>query len=107
MQGLRILREGRRMSQQKLADETALTQQKIHAYETGINEPDIETLKLLAKYFETSVDYLVDNTDDRRKIENVQPHELNEAEAAFVSKFRQVPPNLRESLSLFMDSLMK
>lgn len=102
---LRELRESYRLSQQRLAEQVGLTQQKVHAYETGVNEPDIYTLKLLADYFDTSVDYLVGHTDIRRKLETTAPYELSEEEAEFIARFRNLPPHLRNSLRIFMKTL--
>lgn len=42
-----------------------MTQQRISAYEKGKREPDIETLKQFAEYFNCSVDYLLGKTDVR------------------------------------------
>ena len=69
MEKLRILREQAGLSQQKLADQLGLTQQSIYSYENGAYEPDIATLKRFAAYFDTSVDYLIGNTEIRRRIE--------------------------------------
>ena len=104
---LRQLRESCQLSQQRLADQVGLTQQKIHAYETGINEPDIFTMKMLADYFDTSVDYLIGSTDIRQKIEKTEPYQLTDEEADFVRRLRQLPPNLRKSLRMFMDTLVQ
>lgn len=105
MENLRKLREATGLSQQKVADQTGLTQQKLHAYETGAYEPDIATMKALADFFETSIDYLAGHTDNSRKIEPVRECELNEAEQVLVNRYRGLRPNLRRSLDLFLDSL--
>ena len=52
------------MSQQQLALKLNLSQQTIYKYENQITEPDITTLINLADYFNTSVDYLIGNTDN-------------------------------------------
>lgn len=48
-----------------MAKEMNMTQQRISAYEKGKREPDIETLKQFAEYFNCSVDYLLGETDVR------------------------------------------
>ena len=48
-----------------MAKEINMTQQRISAYEKGKREPDIETLKLFADYFNCSVDYLLGKTEIR------------------------------------------
>lgn len=64
MEHLRKLRTERHLSQQALALEIDTTQQSINKYETGKAEPDFRTLKLLAEFFHTSVDYLIGYTDN-------------------------------------------
>jgi len=105
MENLRGLREEYKISQQKLAEQFDLAQSQIQSYETGAYEPDIATLKRLADYFETSVDYLVGSTGIRRKIEPVSEYSLNEAEIEFVDRFRRLLPKQRRSLSVFLDTL--
>lgn len=59
MKRLKELRENNKMSQTELAEALFLSQRTISSYETGINEPDIETLKNIARYFKVTVDYLI------------------------------------------------
>lgn len=89
MERIRLLRENKGISQQSLADRIGCTQPTIHKYEDGSNEPDIQTLRLLADFFDTSVDYLIGHTDIPHKIEPVQPWELNAAEASLMEKYRR------------------
>ena len=105
IQNLRALRESASLSQQRLADAVGLTQQKIHAYETGDYEPDIRTLKALAAFFETSIDYLVGATDIRRKIEPTDQYALNGVEKAVIDRYRALDLQQRKLLSMYMDTL--
>lgn len=57
------------MGQKDLADLLCLTKGTISNYETGKYEPDIASLKTLAKYFDVSVDYLLGNTSTRASYE--------------------------------------
>ena len=107
MQNLRLLRELNSMSQQKLADQFGLAQSQIHAYESGAYEPDITTLKQFAGFFETSVDYIVDNTDIRHKIEPVEKYELNREEVSLIDKYRLLPQNTRKSVTMIVDTLLE
>ena len=59
---LRILRESKGLTQQNLASVIGVSQQAIQKYETGKNEPDLETLMKLADTFKVSVDYLIGHT---------------------------------------------
>ena len=107
MENLRLLRETQKMSQQKLADEFGLAQSQIHGYETAAYEPEIAMLKKFANYFNTSIDYLVGNTDIRHKIEPVKKFDLNENEGALVEKYRQLSQNAQGSVLNMVDALLE
>jgi transcriptional regulator with XRE-family HTH domain len=106
MENLKMLREEAGLSQQKLADQLGLTQQSVHGYENSEYEPDITTMKLIADFFNTSVDYLIGNTEIRRRIEKIEPFELNAEEADIVQKYRSLSQKDRKSLQLILDSLL-
>lgn len=106
MENLKLLREQKGISQQGLAEQIGTNQQNIHRYEHGFYEPDIETMKRLAGFFETSIDYLVGNTDIRHKIEPVERFELNEDEAALMEKYRKLGSNARLSVMNMVDALL-
>ncbi len=47
------------ISQQRLADDLNLSRRAISLWETGRRTPDIQSVLLLADYFQVSLDYLV------------------------------------------------
>lgn len=61
---LKYLRESRGISQVKLAMDLSMNQNTISRYETGVREADYATLIKLADYFDVSLDYLLERTDD-------------------------------------------
>ena len=61
---LNELREKRKISQIKLAMQLNMNQNSISRYETGAHEADYKTLIALADYFNVSVDYLLERTDN-------------------------------------------
>ena len=61
---LKELREKRNISQIKLAMDLGLNQNSISRYENGAREADYKTLILLADYFNVSIDYLLERTDN-------------------------------------------
>ncbi|MEZ3455242.1 MAG: helix-turn-helix domain-containing protein [Oscillospiraceae bacterium] len=65
MNRLKILRELKGISQQKLALEINVSQTMISKYELGRAEPDINTICKIAKYFGVSSDYLLEISDDK------------------------------------------
>lgn len=61
---LKELREKRKISQLKLAMDLQLNQNAISRYETGVREADYSTLIKIADYFDVSIDYLLERTDN-------------------------------------------
>lgn len=66
---LEQLRKEKGLSQEELAIQTNLTQQRISSYEKEKREPDIDTLNQLADYFGCSIDYLIGKSDIRTPID--------------------------------------
>ena len=61
---LKELRQQRHISQLKLAMDLGLNQNSISRYETGEREADYKTLIAFADYFNVSLDYLLERTDE-------------------------------------------
>lgn len=60
---LRELRIEKGLTQQKLADEFKVDRTTVMKWETGERETNFSMLITIARYFNTSVDYLIGNTD--------------------------------------------
>lgn len=73
---LEMLRKELGLSQKDFAEKVNMTQQRISAYEKEKREPDIETIKQLANYFNVSTDYLLGKSDIRN------PEELKQVQFA-------------------------
>ncbi len=61
---LKYLRKQRNISQLKLAMDLGLNQNNISRYESGDREADYQTLISIADYFDVSIDYLLERTDN-------------------------------------------
>lgn len=61
---LKELRKARNISQLKLAMDLGMNQNSISRYESGAREADYRTLIALADYFNVSIDYLLERTND-------------------------------------------
>ena len=57
---LRHLRKHQELSQMEVCKQLNIPQACYSRYETGTNEPDLQTLKKLAIFFDCSVDYLLE-----------------------------------------------
>lgn len=64
MMRLQALRKKRGMSQIRLAIDLDLNQNSISRYESGEREADYKTLIKIADYFNVSIDYLLERTDN-------------------------------------------
>ena len=64
MKRLRELREKRNISQLKLAIDLGMNQNSISRYENGKHQADYKTLVAFADYFNVSIDYLLERTDN-------------------------------------------
>ncbi|MBQ7957731.1 MAG: helix-turn-helix transcriptional regulator [Clostridia bacterium] len=61
---LKELRKSKGISQLKLAMDLNMNQNSISRYENGIREADYATLISFADYFNVSIDYLLERTDN-------------------------------------------
>ena len=64
---LRILIEERNMTQKELAKQLNLAPSTIGNYIQDVREPDFSTLKVLANYFDVSIDYILNLTNIKEK----------------------------------------
>lgn len=103
VKNLRKLRMSNGVSQEKLAEFLGITQQSINRYERHKIEPDIETMILMADYFNTTVDYLIGHTPP----EDPQELELTKDEWALLRDYRQLSESERESIRLVINNYLK
>ena len=64
---LKEIRQNKGISQLKLAINLNTSQNTISRYETGEREPGIKELIKIADYFNISLDYLLERTDNPKK----------------------------------------
>lgn len=94
MKRLKELREAYGLSQQKLASNFHLSQQSIYKYENNLAEPDIDMLKSMAAFFDTSVDYLIEYTDNCSAYVSSSPNPTS-TEHRLLTYYRKLSPRLR------------
>ena len=59
----RALRLQNGLTQQELADKVGIGKMTVSQYERGVRRPDIDTLELIADFFNVSTDYLLGTSD--------------------------------------------
>ena len=65
--GLKLLRKQRNLNQQKIAMDLNISRETISYYENGKRNPDIQMLKLLSKYFNVSIDFLINGKEFEKR----------------------------------------
>ncbi|MBR3704131.1 MAG: helix-turn-helix transcriptional regulator [Oscillospiraceae bacterium] len=63
---IRTLREDRDLTQTQVAEALGISQRKYSYLETGVQQWTDELLVRLAGFYQTSVDYLLERTDERK-----------------------------------------
>lgn len=66
MRNIKLIRVTKDYTQLKVQLDTGISQSTLSKYETGEALPTTENLMILAEYYQTSLDYLMDRTDERR-----------------------------------------
>lgn len=58
------LRKSRRWTMQYISDRLGIAKSTYAGYESGYREPSLDTIKRISELYKTSVDYLLERTDD-------------------------------------------
>lgn len=81
---LKNLREERGLSQQGLADALNVKRSTIGNYEQGTRSPDMETLELIADFFNVDMDYLYGKTGIRNKYRHLEDRIMTTKTASYI-----------------------
>lgn len=63
MLGLKLIRKQRRLNQLKVALDLNISREALSHYENGKRSPDIQMLKQLSRYFNVSIDFLINGEE--------------------------------------------
>ena len=61
--GLKIIRKTKKYSQLKVAMDLSISREALSHYENGKRNPDLEMLRALSKYFNVSIDFLINGKE--------------------------------------------
>ena len=67
MIGLKNIRKKRNLNQQKVAMDLNISREALSYYENGKREPSIDMLNKLSKYFNVSIDYLINGEEFNKR----------------------------------------
>lgn len=104
MENLRIIREKRHKNQLNVALAVGVTQESISMYESGVSYLSAIVLIKLAKYLETSTDYLLGLTDDDTPIKYMNRN-LTNKEKELLERFIYLATEDQLKLIGYADSL--
>jgi transcriptional regulator with XRE-family HTH domain len=105
---LKSLRKERKLSQQELSDRIGINRATYARYETNDNQPDFDTLRKLAEFFEVTVDYLLTGRTDpnQESVQDPIPQEereflewvKNNLEGTFFYDFSRAPEEQKRDM---------
>lgn len=104
---LKLLRREKGISQQTLADVLGISQQSINNYENKTVEPDIDMLKKMADYFNTTIDYITGYANTRYPVDNTSAYHLNAEEGNIISQYRALTLKERACVTQVIDTLLE
>ena len=61
--GLKIIRKQKNLNQLKVALDLNISREALSHYENGKRSPDIDMLRKLSKYFNVSIDFLINGKE--------------------------------------------
>ena len=94
---LKALRKEFNLTQEALAEKLNITKANVSKYETERVEPNIESLKFLAEFFDVSTDYLLGRTDERKSSAPAKP-ELSKKDKQDIDEYLKDLENSVEGL---------
>lgn len=105
MENLKKLREEKSISQIRLSVEIGVAQETISAYERGKAVPTCENLVKLAKFLNTSTDYLLGLSDMKLPYHKIAIDKLSPEEFAIITQYRNLSGSKKSKLCGYLDAL--
>ncbi len=90
------LRKENKLTQKQLAAYLNLSANAICEWEKGRSEPNFDTLKKIADYFDVSIDYLLGREDDFGVVKRESPADKDSEE--LLSLYRELTPSAQEAI---------
>ena len=98
MEHLRELRERKNLYQKDVAAALKIDRTTYAKYETGASEPSFEILKRIARFYEVSIDYLLDYTVPGQKTNKKHPPCLSADEEQLLAGYRSFNEKGKEKI---------
>ena len=91
-------KNGKKISQQKLAEALGVSRSAVAMWEAGLSEPDNETLIKLAAFFNVTTDYLLGTKE--------KPSLLTADDARLIKKYHRLSDANKQVVLNLIDSLL-
>jgi transcriptional regulator with XRE-family HTH domain len=100
---LKNLRKNINKTQQQMADLLGISRQAYGYYENGSRQPDFESLKTLANYFDVTIDYLLTGKKEMNSNEEMWKELLDPEKQVFFKDLLDAPEEKIEELIRFWE----
>lgn len=109
MLGKRIakLRRNKNLTQEGLAKELDITRSSLSQYEVNKRQPDYDTLKKIAKYFNVSIDYLLTGNEFTNSPDEMWKEFLDPKTQIFFKDLQDAPEEKIEELIRFWEFIQE
>lgn len=71
---LKDLREDHDLTQKNISETLKISRPQYSLYETGKRDIPVDLLRVLAKFYNTSIDYIVEDTNVQKRYPSVSNH---------------------------------
>lgn len=85
---LKNARENKGVTQTQVYKDTDINNKTLSGYERGVSEPDLHTIKMLADYYNVSLEYLLGKSDALSLKAN-RPHKMTQREKTDYDDFME------------------
>lgn len=104
MNRIKELRKAKGITQQKMANDLGLSRSAISMYEIEASEPDFDTIRRIADYFDVSLDYLMGRDTNLSEPLSIPPA-LEGIPLAFHEGLKDLKQEDLEAVAKFIDFL--
>jgi transcriptional regulator with XRE-family HTH domain len=105
VKNLRVARKSKGMTLKELANYLHLGESTISMYENGLREPDNETMKTIADFFEVSIDFLLGREFEEKVEARASP--LNDEEQTLIDNYNKLDTHKKMRVQGYIESMLE
>lgn len=107
MNNIKKLRKKRKITQVELAKVIKVKQETISAYESNKAQPSADALIKIAKYLNTSTDYLLGLIDDDQPLSSYNFKDMNPKTAKMINNFIMLKDSQKDDVIWYSEVVRK